>query len=653
MGDPMTLYRREFLRRSALAAASAAVLACTPGGAPGATAARPSAGPVRGGTLTWGQWDKIDLITAAAVKGSFERILDPKLKAGAVVSLAGPIDTITAPNDSTVIFTFKQGYPAFMLQIWRYFFGILSPKYLATLKPGDQATEPVGSGPFKFVSRSSDGVVTLKAFPDYKWGPETFKNRAAPWLDTVKFRAITEPSTRIATLESGENLLIDEIPETDYARLKDDKRFTFVLSPRASHTLGFSMNVTKAPTDDRAVREAVNWAIDRKTIVDKVFFGVHHVSVGPLSEGVWARDDTIEKMFAFDPARAKKLLDDAGWKLGTGPIRQKGGQNLEILLATFRSPWTDIAQAMQAQLRDVGIDLKVQVMERGPYLDYVRAYKHNMAATSSTAIDPDGILRVCYHSANRGGGSNFSNVADPALDALLVKGQAQELNTAERRQTYLDAQKKVMEILPLPYRQGRQRVGRPRVTRSDDRGDRPARSPAHSGLHRRAHPFRQRRGVALPHQPVRGARRTRGARGRCVRRETHPRRSVDLGRRSRGRICVGCRCGRQAATGSDAARHPCARRRHARASGPASPRRWRVHRELAGAGPRTHHAWRAGSAGRSHRTRSRDGRADRRRPRQSGGTARRPDAAVEPGAPDRGRAGRTRRPAARGHHHHP
>ena len=512
MGDPMTLYRREFLRRSALAAASAAILACTPGGAPGATAARPSAGPVRGGTLTWGQWDKIDLIdpalttgaaageiaqnildtlivldgdqkphpalatkwtiedsskkftfalrdgvtfhdgstlTAAAVKGSFERILDPKLKAGAVVSLAGPIDTITAPNDSTVIFTFKQGYPAFMLQIWRYFFGILSPKYLATLKPGDQATEPVGSGPFKFVSRSSDGVVTLKAFPDYKWGPETFKNRAAPWLDTVKFRAITEPSTRIATLESGENLLIDEIPETDYARLKDDRRFTFVLSPRASHTLGFSMNVTKAPTDDRAVREAVNWAIDRKTIVDKVFFGVHHVSVGPLSEGVWARDDTIEKMFAFDPARAKKLLDDAGWKLGTGPIRQKGGQNLEILLATFRSPWTDIAQAMQAQLRDVGIDLKVQVMERGPYLDYVRAYKHNMAATSSTAIDPDGILRVCYHSANRGGGSNFSNVADPALDALLVKGQAQELNTAERRQTYLDAQKKVMEILPF------------------------------------------------------------------------------------------------------------------------------------------------------------------------------------------------------------
>ena len=509
MSGLLEMRRRELLRRSALAAASAAVLACAPGAV---TGSRPSASPRKGGTVTWGQWDKIDVIdpalttgaasgeiaqnvldtlitmdadqkfypglatkwtiedsskkftftlrdgvkfhdgsmlTSAAVKGSFDRILDPKTKAGAVVSLVGPIDKITTPDERTVVFTFKQPYPAFMLQIWRYFFGVLSTKYLATLKSGDVAAEPVGSGPFKLAGRSPDGVVTLEAFPDYAWGADIFKNRAAPYLERLKFRAITEPSTRVATLESGENLLIDEIPEADYARLRGDDRFRFVLSPRASHTLGFSMNVTKPPTDDHAVREAVSWAVDRKTIVEKVFFGVHHATVGPLSEGVWARDESIEKMFAFDPARAKKILDDAGWKLGSGPIRQKSGQNLEILLVTFRSPWTEIAQALQSQLRDVGIDLKIQPLERGPYLDLVRSYKHNMAATSSTSIDPDGILRVCYHSLNRGSGSNFSNLADPALDALLVKGQSQELNTQERRQTYLDAQKRVMEILPF------------------------------------------------------------------------------------------------------------------------------------------------------------------------------------------------------------
>src|SRR5438034_8378805 len=191
--------RREFLRRSALAAASVAIFACAPGAAP---LAKPSASPRKGGTLAWGQWDKIDVIdpalttgaaageitqnildtlitldaeqkphpalatkwtiedsgkkftftlrdgvkfhdgttlTSAAVKQSFERILKPELKAGAVVSLIGPIDTITTPNDSTVVFQFKSGYYAFMLQIWRYFFGIMSPKYMATLKPADPA----------------------------------------------------------------------------------------------------------------------------------------------------------------------------------------------------------------------------------------------------------------------------------------------------------------------------------------------------------------------------------------------------------------------------------------------------------------------------------------------------------------------------------
>ena len=513
MADRTLLYRREFLRRSALAAASVAVVACTPQGVTTASpTVKPSASPVRGGTLTFGQWDKIDsidpalttgaaagevaqnildtlitmdadqkfypalaskwtiedsgkkftftlrdgvkthdggTITADAVKRSFERILDPKLKAGAVTSLIGPLDTITTPDTKTVVFTFKQSYYAFMLQIWRYFFGILSPKYLDSLKPGDSAVAPVGSGPFKFVSRSADGVVTLEQFADYNWGNDLTVNKAVPYLQTVKFRAITDASTRVATLESGENLLIDEVTEADYARLKADNRFTFVNSPRASHTLGFFMNVTRAPTDEKPVREAVNWAIDRKSIVEKLFFGVHKVSVGPLSEGVWARLAEIETSLGFDPAKAKTILDTAGWKVGaSGPIREKGGQKLEILLATFRSPWSEIAEAMQSQLRDVGIDLKVQKMERGPYLDYVRAYKHNMAATASTSVDPDGVLRIVYHSSGRGSGSNFANVNDAALDALLIKGQGQELGTADRKKTYEDAQRKVMEILP-------------------------------------------------------------------------------------------------------------------------------------------------------------------------------------------------------------
>lgn len=506
------LRRSALAGAAALAAACTPQTQAPSGSAAAASASTAVLTPRKGGTLTWAQWDKNDSIdpaiptgaaageisqnvldtlitmdaeqkfypalatkwaiddggkkftftlrdgvkfhdgstlTSGAVKGSFDRILDKNMKAGAVISLIGPIDRIAAPDEKTVVFTFKSPYYAFMLQIWRYFFGILSPAQLATLKSGEAVKTPIGSGPFKVAGRSPDGVWTLEAFPDYAWGPEPYHNKGAPYLQQVKLRAVTEASTRLATLESGEDLVIDEIPEADYARLRNDTRFAFLEAPRASHTIGFSMNVQKAPTDDKAVREAVNWAVDRKSIVEKLFFGVHKVSVGPLSEGVWSRLPELETTFGYDPAKAEKILDDAGWKVGgSGPIREKGGQKLAIVLATFRDPWTQLAEAMQSQLREVGIDLQVRKMERNAYLAFVRGYKHNMAATSSTSIDPDGILRVCYDSAGTKGGSNFANVVDKDLDALLEKGKGMELGTPERRKVYEDAQRKIMQIVP-------------------------------------------------------------------------------------------------------------------------------------------------------------------------------------------------------------
>src|SRR5262249_1345554 len=150
------------------------------------------------------------------------------------------------------------------------------------------------------------------------------------YLESVRFRSIPETSTRTATLESGESLLIDELSEADYARLKDDKRFTFVLAPRRGLGVGFTLTVQQPPTNELAVRQAINWAVDRQSIVDKLYFGVHRVNVGPLGQGVWGRLDDLEKTYTFDQARAKKLLDDAGWAAGADGIRVKAGKRLTL-----------------------------------------------------------------------------------------------------------------------------------------------------------------------------------------------------------------------------------------------------------------------------------------------------------------------------------
>ncbi len=505
--------RRELLRRSAIGAAAMGLAACVPSTTGQATTApSPTLQARRGGVLTWAQWDanaaidpanpsgaaalevignvldplillddkqnirpllatkwQIDnsakkytftlrdgvkfhdgtAFDAAAVKKNWDRILDPKTKAPGVAALLGDIDTISAPDPRTVILTFKPSNYSLPYQLWRPYLGILSPKLLDATKPGENVTTLVGTGPFVWNNRSADGVISLKPNADYAWASDLFANQKSPYLDEVRFRAVTDLGTRTATLESGESLLIDEIPEADYARLKADSRFSFVETVRRGPPIGWFINVQRPPTTELAVRQALNWAIDRKSIVDKLFFGVHRPAVGVLSEGVWSRLDELETRYSFDPAKAKQILDDAGWKVGTGGIREKAGQKLTLVLATFRDPWSTIADALQSQYRDVGIDVQVNKLARGPYLDLVRSpeNKHNLCASAGGGFDPD-LLRERYGSAAVRN-TNFSNLADPALDALLNAGPTQVLGSPERLKTYQDAQKRLMDLAPV------------------------------------------------------------------------------------------------------------------------------------------------------------------------------------------------------------
>jgi peptide/nickel transport system substrate-binding protein len=385
-------------------------------------------------------------LDSSAVKRTWDRILDPATKAAGVVSLLGPIDQIQTPDARTVAVTFKEPFPLFPIQIWRPYFGILSPKQLDAVKPGEKLTSLIGTGPYRWGGRSADGVIGLEAYPDHAWGPPTVKNTKVPYVQTLKFRAISEDATRVSTLESGENLLIDDVPEADYARLKADGRFRFVETPRKGLPIGFFINVDKAPTSELAVRQAINYSVDRKSIVSKVFFGVGTPTVGPLTTGVWGRLAELESQYGFDPQKAAQILEGAGWKAGPDGIRARDGQRLTLVLATFRSPWTEIAQVVQSQLRSVGMDVQVQKMERGPYLDFVRTLKHNLCASAGTDVDPDQ-LRTRYASTSQA--ANFSGLKDKPLDDLLNKGSLLPLGSEQRKQVYADIQNRLMELLPF------------------------------------------------------------------------------------------------------------------------------------------------------------------------------------------------------------
>jgi peptide/nickel transport system substrate-binding protein len=196
--------------------------------------------------------------------------------------------------------------------------------------------------------------------------------------------------------------------------------------------------------------------VDRKAIVDQLFFGRHPMTVGPLSEGVWSRLDDLEQRYTFAPSRARQVLDAAGWIPGPDGVRQKAGQRLSLVLATFRNPWSQIAEAAQSQVREAGIDLQVQKMARGPYLDFVRRGDHHLCASAGTSLDPDE-LRSRYHSANIGR-SNFSSLNDSMLDELLTLGSVQTMGSPERRRTYETIQRRLMDLLPFVSFMSQQRL---------------------------------------------------------------------------------------------------------------------------------------------------------------------------------------------------
>jgi peptide/nickel transport system substrate-binding protein len=392
---------------------------------------------------------------SAAVKKTYDRIVDPRTKAAQAAGLLGTYDRSETPDARTIVMYFKNPEPLILLSIWRQFFGIISPKQLDALKPGEViTTAPVGTGPFKWMSRTADGVNIMERNPDYKWGPEFRSNRGAAYVDGMRGRRIPDPSTKTATLESGESLLIDDLQEADYPRLKNDKRFGFVQVAQKGPAYGFQFNMRKpsSPVTELAVRQALNWAVDRQGIVDKILFGVHHPLVGPLSEGVWGRLDELEKTYplAGDKKKAGEILDAAGWKAATpGAIREKNGQKLSLILATRQEqvPQKDLATAMPLQFREIGVDIQVQSMPQNNWLDFTRAYKHDLCDAPGSNFDPDE-LRQRFHT-NGIGAVNYAGLSDPVLDDLFVKGQNAPLGSDQRRQVYADIQKRFMDLAVL------------------------------------------------------------------------------------------------------------------------------------------------------------------------------------------------------------
>ena len=267
---------------------------------------------------------------ADAVKFNFDRIVDPKFKPGSSRAQIAGYAGSKVLDEFTVQVSFETPYAPFLTYAAAGTLSLVSPK--AVRESGDQVhTRPVGTGPFMMKDYVAKDHATIVKNPAY--------NRKAPWsersgpalLEAIVWKFIPEAGTRVATLESGETQGIYLVPAQSLPRLESSKDMRVDRMPWPGVPRIWLLNTTKPPLDDVKVRRAINFAVDKEAFLATVYKGTGLKAFAPLT-AVMLDEPSLRQAFAFDAAKARDLLGEAGWAPGADGIRTKGGQRLEIIL---------------------------------------------------------------------------------------------------------------------------------------------------------------------------------------------------------------------------------------------------------------------------------------------------------------------------------
>jgi peptide/nickel transport system substrate-binding protein len=263
----------------------------------------------------------------------------------------------------------------------------------------------------------------------------------------------------MGTLETGENDIVEYMIPADVARFKANSKFTVLSIDAPGSPRVIQINVTKAPTNELAVRQAMLHAVDQKAIVNALFQGVYAPAFTPLEPPTLGYDASLATMYPFDPEKAKQLLEGAGWKAGAGGMRSRGGTALKPLFINIADDGFDgVAQIVQSQFKAVGIDMQL-TSEAWPAVatTYNRG-SQNFGEDFYWSNDPS-LLFVFYGSSQIATGFNFAHYNNPAMDQLLAQAAAEADNT-KRGEIYKQACKLVMsDAVIIPIQQKRTVMG--------------------------------------------------------------------------------------------------------------------------------------------------------------------------------------------------
>lgn len=408
-------------------------------------------------------------LTADAVKASIDRIKDPAM-ASSRAYIFDMIDEVNVIDDYTVEIKTGDTFAPLLSYLSHDGAGIISKQvidedyqnalneaeidmsleefYALREEGGEKYTDiakkvseytgtiveekPTGTGYMKFQSRSPGEKVVVERFDEYWDGPVN--------LDTVTFKIVTEDASRIAELESGQSQLIQGFDVGQVERLESNPNIN-VLPVYNISTEFVGMNTQKGPLKDKRVRQAIGHLIDKDSIMEGIYLNMGRTMKGAIQEEVLGYDENLEDL-EYNPSKAKTLLKEAGYEDG-----------FDLKLLTNDVPdRVDIAVYLQEELKTVDINIEIEQLEWGTYLEAVSSGEQDLFILGwpNTVGDPDQGLWPILHSSMLGNGGNRFFFENEAVDQLLEEGR-RELDSNKRAEIYQEINEILVEEQPAVF----------------------------------------------------------------------------------------------------------------------------------------------------------------------------------------------------------
>ena len=411
-------------------------------------------------------WQDGEPFTSEDVKFTWEAIMNDK---NLVKSRTGYelIESVETPDPHTAVVKYKEYFAPYLTR----FYAILPKHILGDLPDINDAPYnrmPIVTGPFMFTEWKSGDYILLEKNPKYR-DADNVK------LDKVYFKIIPSREVGIAQLKAGDIDAVWDLIEAQIPQMEEDPNINLCLGyALTSERLILNLSTPESPHNgdpdyphpilgDLKVRQAIQYAIDKQLIVDKLLYGKAKVTATDIPDG-WAHNPDLPPS-EYDPEKAKTLLEEAGWTVGDDGVREKDGMKmrLKITTTTGNKLREQVEQVLVAMLKKVGVDLYIENVPSSVLFgswandaDRKKGRFDIMMYTTGPGSDPHEHFYGYYHSSmipteeNGGSGYNYTRHRDEELDRYLDLA-ASAPSMEERADAYRKAQTRLTQILPHIY----------------------------------------------------------------------------------------------------------------------------------------------------------------------------------------------------------